>query len=185
LNRGEANVAASAAVLVIDLQVGMFDGLQCPPLVDGESLLGRAGAVVTWARAKGLPLAFVRHDGDTADALAPGAPGWSVHPRLGQAEGEPTFSKAVGDAFSEPALEAWLRAHGAKRVILLGAQTDQCIKATLTGALQRGFETVVVADAHGTCDFAGETARQIVERHNALFARAGAKLTTTTDLIGA
>jgi Isochorismatase family len=34
-----------------------------------------------------------------------------------------------------------------------GAQTDACIRATLHGAFTRGYDTVLVADAHTTEDF--------------------------------
>nr|QQZ49756.1 hypothetical protein JKL49_23550 [Phenylobacterium glaciei] len=43
----------------------------------------------------------------------------------------------------------------------------------------------VVADAHGTWDYGGETAPQIIARHNAAFAQAGARVVTTADLTGA
>lgn len=167
-------------ILIIDLQTGMFDG--GPPIHDGEVLVARTRAVIAWARAAGRPVAFVRHDGKPGDGLAPGKPGWPVWPVLGQAEDEPTFSKRVGDAFSNPELVAWIEAQGADEVVLLGAQTDQCVAATVTGALAAGLKVTVVADAHSTWDWAGETAPQIIARHNAAFAQAGARVVSTAEL---
>jgi nicotinamidase-related amidase len=166
-----------APVLVIDLQTGMFDGVHEPPIHDAENLVAKARAVTDWARAHGHPVAFVRHDGPGGDPLARGRPGWPVWPALGQADDEPTFDKSVGDAFSNPALGAWIAG-------LLGAQTDHCVAATLKGALAAGLKVTVVADAHGTWDYGGETAPQIIARHNTAFAQAGARVVTTADLTG-
>jgi hypothetical protein len=38
-------------------------------------------------------------------------------------------------------------------VIVTGAQTDACIRATLHGAFVRGYDTTLVSDAHTTEDF--------------------------------
>lgn len=172
------------AVLVVDLQVGMFDGVAEPPLAAAETLAGHARAVIAWARRSGRPVAFVRHDGSEGDPLAPGEPGWPVAPALGQATGEPTFSKSVGNAFSNPDLGEWLARQDADGVVLLGAQTEFCIAATVAGALAAGLAVTVVSDAHGTRDDSGETAAQIVARHNAAFVAAGARLATVSELSG-
>lgn len=173
-----------APVLVIDLQTGMFDGVHEPPIRDAETLVAKARAVTVWARGAGHPVAFVRHEGPGGDPLARGQPGWPVWPALGQAEGEPTFDKSVGDAFSNPQLGAWIEAQGADEVVLLGAQTEHCVAATLKGALAAGLKVTVVADAHGTWDYGGETAPQIIARHNGAFAEAGARVVTTAVLTG-
>jgi nicotinamidase-related amidase len=171
-----------APVLVIDLQTGMFDGAAMPPLHDADALVGRVRAVTAWARETGHPVAFVRHDGAPEDALAPGKPGWPVWPALGQAANEPTFSKSVGDSFSQPALVDWVAAADAGAVILMGAQTDECVAATVKGALERGLKVTVVGDAHSTWSWGGQTAEQIIARHNAQFADAGASVVTAAEL---
>jgi nicotinamidase-related amidase len=172
----------AAVVLVIDLQTGMFDGVFEPPLHDADALVGRVRAVTDWARRSGRKVAFIRHHGGAGDPLAPGAAGWPVWPALGQASDEPTFSKSVGDAFSQPALVEWVAASGAGEVVLLGAQTDQCVAATVKGAIERGLKVTVVGDAHSTWDWNGETAQQIIARHNAAFEEAGARVVTTGAL---
>jgi nicotinamidase-related amidase len=177
------SMSGLAPVIVIDLQTAMFDGTIAPPIHDAEGLTARARAVIEWARAMRRKVAFVRHDGEPHEHLAPGKPGWHVWPALGQAGHEPTFSKSVGDAFSNVALGKWVFDQGAGEVVLLGAQTDHCVAASVTGAIEAGFAVTVVADAHGTWDWAGETAPQIIARHNALFEAAGARVVTTQVLI--
>jgi nicotinamidase-related amidase len=180
----EHRVADGAPVLVIDLQIGMFDGIADPPLHDAEQLVERVKAVLAWARRTNRNVAFVRHDGREGDSLAPGAPGWPVLPALGQADDEPTFSKSIGDAFSNAALGEWVAAQGAGEVVLLGAQTDECIAATVAGAAESGLKVTVVSDAHSTVGWGDETAEQKIERHNAAFAEAGVVLMTTQALTG-
>jgi nicotinamidase-related amidase len=172
----------AAAVLVIDLQTGMFDGVFGPPIHGADALVTRVRAVLDWARRGGRPVAFIRHDGGKGDPLAPGEPGWAVWSALGQADDEPTFAKSVGDAFSQPALADWVAAQGAEAVILLGAQSDQCVAATTKGALARGLKVTVVADGHSTWDYGGETADQIIARQNQAFEAAGAHMVTTQTL---
>jgi nicotinamidase-related amidase len=101
---------------------------------------------------------------------------------LGQAEDEPTFAKSEGNSFSNAALTEWVTSHGSDEVVLVGAQTDQCVAATVTGARKAGFRVTVVSDAHSTWDFGGETAEEIIARYNAAFASAGVNLVTTQSL---
>jgi len=175
-------LSAKAAVIVIDLQTGMLDGVAEPPLHDADVLVERARTVLDWARRTGRKVAFVRHDGRDGDSLAPGAPGWPIWPALGQAEHEPTFAKSVADAFSNVLLGQWLADHGAGEVVLLGAQTDECVAGTVTGALEAGLRVMVVCDAHSTVSWTDEPVTQIIERHNAAFAAAGVMLITTEAL---
>jgi len=174
-----------APVVVIDLQTGMFDGVATPPLHDAQGLTARVRAVTQWARRAGRGVAFIRHDGDPGDFLEPGADGWPVWAGLGQAADEPTFQKSVGDSFSQPAFVDWVAGQGAGEVILMGAQTDACVAATVKGAMERGLKVTVVGDAHSTWPWNGETAEQIIARHNALFAVAGARVVTAAELTGA
>jgi nicotinamidase-related amidase len=176
--------ATPAPVIVIDLQTGMFDGVFEPPLHAAEDIVARANVVIGWARSNGHKVAFIRHDGPEGDPLAPGEPGWPIWQALGQAEDEPTFSKDAGDAFSNPDLAEWVAGQGADEVILLGAQTDFCVTATLKGAMAAGFAVTIVSDAHSTLDSPVERAGEIIARHNEKFAAAGANMVTTETLAG-
>ncbi len=176
--------ADTAPIIVIDLQSGMFDGAVVPPIHDAAGLVARVRAVMEWARRTGRKVAFVRHDAAAGEPLAPGAPGWPVWPALGQAPDEPTFAKQAGDAFSNPALLQWVARQGADEVILVGAQSDQCVADTVKGAMDAGLRVTVVSDAHSTWEFDGETADQLIARHNAAFAAAGANVVSTESLPG-
>jgi len=176
--------SAAAPLIIIDLQTGMFDGRFEPPIHDAESIAERARRLIGWARQSGRKVAFIRHDGPAGDPLAPGAPGWWVWPGLGQADNEPTFGKTVGNAFSNAALAQWVAGQGAGDVVLVGAQTDFCVAATVKGAFAEGLGVTVVSDAHSTLDSDKEKAPAIIARHNEVFAGQGVRLVTTAELTG-
>jgi nicotinamidase-related amidase len=180
----EHRPADIAPLIVIDLQTAMFDGTIEPPIHDSDGLTVRVRAVIGWARRTRRKIAFVRHDAPEGDPLARGSPGWRVWPALGQAEDEPTFGKSVANAFSNSALTDWVSNQGTDEVVLLGAQTDECVAATVKGAMELGFRVTVVSDAHSTWGVGGETAGQIIARYNAAFAGAGVNQVTTESLAG-
>lgn len=168
---------SQAPVIVVDLQTGMFNGIE--PLHDADGLTGRVLYVLDWARRGGRRIAFVQQNGPAGDQLEPGAPGWPIWPALGQADDEPTFGKTVTNAFSNPALVDWVKGQGAGEVVVIGAATNHCIAATIAGAMSLGLRVTVVGDAHST---GGATAPDIIASHNEAFAAAGAAVVTTRDL---
>ena len=56
-------------------------------------------------------------------------------------------------------------------LVVAGAQTDFCIRSTLHGALARGYDAVLVADAHTTEDLSeyGAPAPEAVVAHTNLY----------------
>jgi nicotinamidase-related amidase len=61
--------------------------------------------------------------------------------------------KKYGDSFEDTTLESELAPRGVGRLVVTGAQTDACIRATLHGAFTRGYDALLVSDAHTTDDF--------------------------------
>ena len=45
-----------------------------------------------------------------------------------------------------------LAGRGIGRLVVSGAQTDECIRSTLHGAIVRGYDATLVGDAHTTED---------------------------------
>ena len=73
-------------------------------------------------------------------------------PELKRDESEPLVHKEYGDAFEETELGDLLASRGVGRLVVTGAQTDACIRSTLHGAIARGYDATLVADAHTTED---------------------------------
>jgi nicotinamidase-related amidase len=77
---------------------------------------------------------------------------WQIVPELIPSEAEPIVEKNYGDSFEATNLETVLSGLGVGRLIVTGAQTDQCVRSTLHGAFARGYDATLVSDAHTTSD---------------------------------
>jgi nicotinamidase-related amidase len=82
--------------------------------------------------------------------LVYGSPAWQWVPELVAREGEPLVHKQFNSAFEQTTLEAELARVGAAHIVLAGAATNWCIRATAYGALDRGYDLTLLSDAHTT-----------------------------------
>ena len=135
----------NTALVVIDVQQDVVGNAH-----ERDAVIANISALVDKARAEQVPVVWVQH---SDDQLVEGSDGWQYVPELQQRDGEPVVHKSYGDSFEATTLEAELAQRGVGRVIVTGAQTDACIRATLHGAFVRGYDTVLVSDAHTTEDF--------------------------------
>ena len=58
--------------------------------------------------------------------------------------------KSFNSAFEDTELDTVLANLGATHIVLAGAATNWCIRATAYGALDRGYDLTLVKDAHTT-----------------------------------
>jgi isochorismate hydrolase len=132
------------ALLVVDVQHGVVAGAHAR-----DAVVGNVGALVEKARAERVPVVWVQHnDGQ----LVRGSEDWRIVPELAPAETEPLVEKSYGDSFEDTTLETVLAGLGVGHLVVVGAQTDACIRSTLHGALVRGYDATLVSDAHTTED---------------------------------
>src|SRR5207248_3704276 len=75
---------------------------------------------------------------------------WQFAPPLQPAAGEARIHKRFNSSFEETKLDDELARIGATHIVLAGAQTNWCIRATAYGALERGYDLTLVRDAHST-----------------------------------
>ncbi len=132
------------ALLVIDVQKGVVAGA-----TQRDAVIDNISTLVDNARRAGVAVIWVQH---TSDELPQGSEQWQYVDELQRAESEALVHKRYGDAFEDTALEAELAARGVGRLVVSGAQTDACVRSTLHGAFTRGYDTVLVGDAHTTED---------------------------------
>jgi nicotinamidase-related amidase len=146
-----AIAGAKAAVLVIDVQVGLF--CTQPPPLEAAEVIARINAVAGRARAAGLPIIFVQNDGPPGgDWLVPHSAGWQLHPGLDRRPSDLVIRKSSGDAFHQTNLEATLRDRGVLSLVLMGYATEFCIDTTLRNGASKDFEVCLISDAHTTND---------------------------------
>src|SRR3954449_9748538 len=121
----------NTALLVIDVQNEVMAGAH-----NRDDVIANIASLVDKARAENVPVVWVQH---SADGLPQGSDGWQYVAELTQQESEPVVHKRYGDAFDETDLEAVLAERKIGRLIVAGAQTDECIRSTLHGAIVRGY----------------------------------------------
>ena len=154
----------TTALLIIDLQQGMFTAGPAPH--DGEAVLSRVAGLIERARAEGVPVLHVRHDGGADDPLARGTPGFEIHPKVAPATGEPVFEKTECNAFHRTGLHDALRRLGVHRLVIAGMQSEYCIDTSCRAAHDLGYRVVLVEDGHTTFDNGVLSADKIVAHHN-------------------
>ena len=159
------SVSAHTAVLVIDVQAGLFCAK--PPPFEAEAVIARINAVSAQARQAGAPVIFIQQDGEPGEEdLVPFTEGWRLHPKLEVRPGELVIRKTTCDAFYGTPLESELRSRGVTTLLLTGFATDFCVDSTLHSAASKDFGVIVVADAHTTADNPVLKAELVRAHHN-------------------
>src|SRR6188508_1112122 len=151
----------NTALLVVDVQNGVVEGAH-----QRDEVVQNIGSLVEKARQARIPVVWVQH---SDEHIARGSDAWRIVPELTPNDAEPLVEKHYGDSFEDTTLETILSDLGIGRLVVGGAQTDACIRSTLHGALVRGYDALLVADAHTTEDLseygAGSWSGQRVLRH--------------------
>jgi nicotinamidase-related amidase len=134
----------NTTLLVVDMQNGVFNGT-----FERDAVVANVGRLVQKARRDQVPVVWVQH---SDQQIARGSDDWRIVPELTRDDSEPLVEKSYGDSFEDTTLETVLSDLGVGRLVVVGAQTDACIRSTLHGALARGYDTTLVSDAHTTED---------------------------------
>lgn len=131
-----------AVLLVVDVQVGVMRSAW-----DSPRIIRNIHSAVEKARSKGIPVIWVQH---SDSELIQDSPDWELVPELSPVEGETRIYKKFNSSFEQTALEETLTRLGTTHIVLAGAATNWCIRATAYGALDRGYDLTLIKDAHTT-----------------------------------
>lgn len=134
----------NTALLVIDMQRGVVADAYAV-----DEVVANINALVDRARAASVPVIWIQHSNDE---MPRGSEAWQYIDELRRLDDEPLVHKEYGDSFEETELESILADHRVGELVVTGAQTDACVRSTLHGALVRGYDAILVADAHTTED---------------------------------
>jgi nicotinamidase-related amidase len=134
----------NTALLVVDVQNGVVEGAH-----ERDTVVANVGSLVEKARREDIPVVWVQH---SDKGLVKGSDEWRIVPELAPGDAEPLIEKSYGDSFEATNLEAVLSDLRVGRLVVVGAQTDACIRSTLHGAFARGYDATLVSDAHTTED---------------------------------
>ena len=134
----------NTALLVVDMQVGVMAGTH-----GRDAVVKNVETLVAKARREHVSVIWVQH---SDKRLGKGGDGWRIVPELTPDDAETLVDKIYGDSFEDTDLEAVLSGLGVGRLVVVGAQSDACIRSTIHGAFVRGYDVTLVSDAHTTED---------------------------------
>lgn len=133
----------TSALLVIDVQAGVVR-----PCLDGQRVVDRIDALVGRARAEGVPVVWVQDEQD----FAVDTDDWQIAAPLVRDDDEPLVRKTYRDSFADTDLHVVLSELEVSRLVVVGTQTDYCVRTTAQRAASEGFDVTLVEDGHTTTD---------------------------------
>ncbi|MDX6437986.1 MAG: maleamate amidohydrolase [Gaiellaceae bacterium] len=151
------------ALLVIDMSLG-FTSPDSPLVCDLHGVVEAIRRLLEAARAKGLPVVFTTvsyGEGEKAVAkafidkvpilltLAEGSRFTEIDPRIAPRPEEPVLNKLFASAFFGTSFQSLLAAHDCDSVIVTGASTSGCVRATAVDVLQNGYRLMIPREAVG------------------------------------
>jgi len=131
-----------------------------------SSALPKIKTLLTEARASGIPVIYIQHDGAEGHPLEIDTEGWKLYPPLKPADGECVIRKRESDSFFGTTLQQELEKRGIAHLIVAGAMTEYCVDTTCRRAASLGYDVTLVGDAHLTRDNEVLTAANIIAHHN-------------------
>jgi nicotinamidase-related amidase len=153
----------NSALLVIDVQNDVVRGAH-----DRDAVIANIAQLVERARAEHVSVVWVQHNDDH---IKRDTEGWQLVPELAPKDDEALVHKSFGDSFEATDLESVLAERGVGRLVVTGAQTDQCVRSTLHGGFVRGYDVTLVGDAHTTEDLSswGAPTPELVIAHTNMY----------------
>ncbi len=153
---------APVGLLIIDLVNGFAD----PAVFGGGNIpdaIKNTVPLLEEARKRGWPVAHTRivfaDDGADHNIFTLKVPSMlnlkehdhnsAIVPELTPAPGELVVRKTVPSAFFGTSLAAWLTHRGVQTLVVAGAVTSGCVRASVVDAMQLGFRPLVVSDCVG------------------------------------
>jgi nicotinamidase-related amidase len=169
------------ALLIIDMQVGLFNNSEKP--YERDRVLGNINQLIRKAREAGAPIFAARHTGPKGSPIEPGSPLWQLLPELKiDVVADTVFDKTKPSCFLGTGLTERLAEADIMALVIVGMKTQYCIDTTCRVAAELGFEPVLVADGHTCMDTPILPAEAIIAHHNATLNGPFVKLLNTADL---
>lgn len=132
------------ALVVIDVQNGVVGGAY-----DRDGVVDRIGTLIEKAKAEDVPVIWVQHQDEE---LVPDSDGWQIVESIRPGADDIVVAKRFNDSFADTSLRETLDRLGVGHLVITGAASDWCVRATTIRALVEGFDMTLVEDAHTTGD---------------------------------
>ncbi len=133
------------ALLVIDVQNGVVKNV-----FDQDTVISNITKVIQKARMENIPIIFVQHTNDKE--LPKNSSQWKIVKEIKIHKDDYCISKKYNSAFDNTDLNKILEQQEIDELVITGVATNWCIRATLFGALTKGYSVTLISDAHTTND---------------------------------
>lgn len=157
---------AHAALLIIDMQVGLLHGQEQP--YQKQNLLSNTNLLLGRAHAAKVPVCLVRHTGPDSSPIAVNSAMWQLTPELELTNDDFIFNKTHPSCFKNTSLLQYLREHHVTTLVIGGMKTQYCVDTNCKIANEHGFQVILATDAHSCMDTPDLSAAQIVAHHNSI-----------------
>ena len=160
---GTVGLGRRPALIVVDVNRGFTDPAS-PLVCDLDGVVAAIRPLLDVARAAGIPVVFTTVSYDEGDrqtaaafidkipallSLEAGTRYVEIDPRIAPRDDEPVLNKLFASAFFGTALSSFLTANGCDSLIVTGASTSGCVRATVVDAIQHGYRPIVPREAVG------------------------------------
>jgi len=160
---GRAGFVQKPALLVVDVNVGFTDPAS-PLVCDLEDVVAAIRRLLDEFRRAELPVVYTTVSYDEGDkvtaaafidkipallTLEAGSRWVEIDPRIAPLPTEPVLNKLFASAFFGTPLSSLLASAGCDSVVVTGASTSGCVRATAVDAIQHGYRPAVPREAVG------------------------------------
>jgi maleamate amidohydrolase len=160
---GRAGFGSRPALIVVDVNNGFTDPAS-PLVCDLDGVVESIARLLDEGRRAGIPVIYTTvsySEGDRVAAAAfidkvpalltleAGSRWAEIDARIAPRASEPVLNKLFASAFFGTPLSSLLTAAGSDSLIVTGASTSGCVRATVVDALQHGYRPIVPREAVG------------------------------------
>lgn len=157
---GRQGMGRSPALVVVDFSYGFTDP-DSPLHCDCDDALEATARLLKAFRDRGAPVVFTTVEFDEGgreigrffltknpamNELTPGSHWTQIDQRVAPLESEPVLSKLFASAFFGTPLASLLAAAGCDTVVVTGASTSGCVRATAVDVLQHGYRLMIAPE---------------------------------------
>ncbi len=172
----------NTALIIIDVQIGAFDGKKIFPLENGREFLANVMVLLDLFRKSNFPVIFVQDCGDIGGAFEQDSEHWPIHPLVQPNNDEFVILKNSGNAFIDTSLKEKLDQLGVKRLVLTGVHSEKCVTETFLAAIEENYKVIIPEKGHSTISSKGINYIDKVAAQNDFFASKGAKVLSMFEL---
>ena len=156
------------ALIVIDMQNAFVAEGATFETPGARAMIPRLDSLIGFAREHGMPVIWTQSDHRppfgglmlrkfppiAKGVLWPGDSSFDFYPKVKPRPGEREYCivKHKFDAFFETPLDAILRNHGVRTLIVTGTATNACCESTARSAFMRDYQVAFPSDANATFD---------------------------------